>query len=180
LAPALFAVLLQPPATTGVFPWLQPVEFATSYMGQTIREVTFGGIFACLPVLWTIFFARPILKMRVRERKTHTVAGVIVIMLTMGVVVACLAAQGAGILQRYYADFSFLFLSAAVLLVFIANENLDPWSTRWLMLLKVLVTMVALSLCYSWLVCLVAETGWVSDIYPWAYQELLETFMFWT
>ena len=29
----------------------------TTYMGQTIKEVTFGGIFACLPILWILAFS---------------------------------------------------------------------------------------------------------------------------
>ena len=51
LAPALFTYFLQPPCVTGVFPFLQPTPFETTYMGQTIKEVTFGGVLACLPVL---------------------------------------------------------------------------------------------------------------------------------
>ena len=39
--PALFAYFLQTPSTTGVFPWIQPTTFDTTYMGQTIKEVTF-------------------------------------------------------------------------------------------------------------------------------------------
>ena len=180
LAPALFAYLIQPPNVTGVFPFLQPVDFATSYAGQTIREVTFGGIFACLPILWAIFFARPVLKMRIQSRKTHTVSGAVVLMLVLGVLLCCLDGEAAGILQRYYADFSFLFLAAAILVVFIANESLDAWSHEWLLMQRVLVVLVGLSLMYSGLMCLVPETGWISSAYPWAYQSLIQTFQFWT
>jgi len=180
LAPALFAYLLQPPNVTGVFPYLQPVDFATTYAGQTVREVTFGGIFACLPILWAVFFVRPVLKMRIRSRKTHTVAAAVVLMLALGVLLCCLDGEAAGILQRYYADFSFLFLAAAVLVVFIANESLDAWSHEWLLMQRFLVVLVGLSLLYSALVCLVPETGWISDAYPWAYQGLMQTFLFWT
>ena len=180
LAPALFAYLLQPPNVCGVFPYLQPVDFATTYAGQTIREVTFGGIFACIPVLWTLFFTRRVLKMRIAARKTHTVAGAVALMLILGVLLCCLDGEAAGILQRYYADFSFLFLAAAALVIFIANESLDPWSTEWLLMQRALVALVGLSLLYSTLICLVPETGWISSAYPWAYQGLLHTFLFWT
>ena len=46
-------------------------------------------------------------------------------MLVSGVVVACLDAQMAGILQRYTADYSTLFLMPAVLLAFVANDALS-------------------------------------------------------
>ena len=172
LAPALFAYFLQPPCVTGVFPYVQPAPFDTTYMGQTIKEVTFGGILACLPVLWVLPFAKRILTLRIM--------GVIVVLLASGVIVALLDAQMAGILQRYFADFSFMFLAAVVLLAFIVNENLPPGSMAQNLLMKVLLVLVAVSVLYSVLVCFVPETGWYSDVYPWAYQDVIETAQFWT
>ena len=180
LAPALFAYFLQPPSATGVFPYLQPAPFDTTYMGQTIKEVTFGGIFACLPVLWVLPFAKRVLQLRMSQRSTRTIAGVIVVLLLGGVIVALADAEMAGILQRYFADFSFMFLAAVVLLVFIVNENLQPGSTVQNLLMKVLLVLVAVSVLYSALLCFVPETGWYSDVYPWAYRDSIETAQFWT
>lgn len=180
LAPALFAFFLQTPNTSGVFPYLQPCVFETTYMGQTIREVTFGGIFMCLPVLWILFFAKRALNMRNKIRQTRTVSGVVGVLLVSGVIVAVADAQMAGILQRYYADFLFMFLASVVLVCFAANESLEQGSEVWKVLLRILIVLVAVSLLYSIMTCLVAETGWVSDSYDWAYQSLLETFQFWT
>ncbi|MGI6105844.1 MAG: cytochrome C oxidase Cbb3 [Raoultibacter sp.] len=179
LAPALFAYFIQTPTTTGVFPFIQPAPFETTYMGQTIKEITFGGIFVCLPLLWVLPFAQRILKMRIAQRSTRTIAGVTLVLLVAGVVVALLDAQVAGILQRYYADFSIMFLMATVLLIFIVNENLDPASQTYKILLKVLIALVSISVLYSLLLCFVPETGWYSDVYPWAYQNIIETVQFW-
>ncbi len=175
LAPALFAYFLQPPCVTGVFPYVQPAPFDTTYMGQTIKEVTFGGILACLPVLWVLPFAKRVLALRMRQRSTRTIMGVIVVLLASGVIVALLDAQMAGILQRYFADFSFMFLAAVVLLAFIVNENLSPGTMAQNLLMKVLLVLVAVSVVYSVLVCFVPETGWYSDVYSWAYQDVIET-----
>lgn len=180
LAPALFAYFLQPPCATGVFPFIQAVPFDTTYMGQTIKETTFGGVFACLPLLWVLPFAARILRLRMKARSTRTIMGVVVVLLAMGVVVALFDAEMAGILQRYYADFSFMFLAASVLLAFIVNENLEPGTPVQRILMKVLLALVALSVLYSTLLCFVPETGWYSDVYDWAYLDLLETVMFWT
>lgn len=180
LAPALFTYFLQPPCMTGVFPFIQAAPFDTTYLGQTIKEVTFGGIFACLPALWLLPFAPRILRLRVSQRSTRTVMGVVVVLLASGVLVALLDAEMAGILQRYYADFSFMFLAAVVLLAFIVNENLSPGSTTAQVFTKVLLALVAVSVLYSVLLCFVAETGWYSDIYPWAYQSIIEMVQFWT
>ncbi|MFR5614319.1 MAG: cytochrome C oxidase Cbb3 [Eggerthella lenta] len=149
-------------------------------MGQTIKEVTFGGIFACLPVLWVLPFAKRVLQLRMSQRSTRTIAGVIVVLLLGGVIVALADAEMAGILQRYFADFSFMFLAAVVLLVFIVNENLQPGSTVQNLLMKVLLVLVAVSVLYSALLCFVPETGWYSDVYPWAYRDIIETAQFWT
>ena len=180
LAPALFAYFLQPPCVTGVFPYVQPAPFDTTYMGQTIKEVTFGGILACLPVLWVLPFAKRILALRMRQRSTRTIMGVIVVLLASGVIVALLDAQMAGILQRYFADFSFMFLAAVVLLALIVNENLSPGTMAQNLLMKVLLVLVAVSVVYSVLVCFVPETGWYSDGYSWAYQDVIETAQCWT
>ena len=180
LAPAFFAYFVQPPTATGVFPFLQAAPFDTTYMGQTIKEATFGGILACLPVLWILPFAKRILQLRFRQRATRTIAGVIIVLLIGGVLVALLDAQMAGILQRYFADFSFMFLAAVVLLAFVVNENLAPRTTTQNLLMKVLLVLVTLSVLYSALLCFVPETGWYSDVYPWAYQNIIETVQFWT
>lgn len=180
LAPALFAYFLQPPSATGVFPFLQAAPFETTYMGQTIKEVTFGGILACLPVLWILPFSKRILQLRIRQRATRTIAGVIVVLLFGGVVVALADAEMAGILQRYFADFSFMFLAAVVLLAFVVNENLAPGLTVQNLLMKVLLVLVAVSVLYSALLCFVPETGWYSDVYDWAYRDIVETAQFWT
>lgn len=149
-------------------------------MGQTIREVTFGGILACLPVLWVLAFTRRILSYRLKARSTNTITGVVIIMLLSGLLVGLLDAQMAGILQRYYADFSLLFLTPAILLCFIANEAFKPDETIYKVFIRTLLVLVTLSVLYSTLLCFVPETGWVSDIYPWAYQDIVEMVQFWT
>jgi hypothetical protein len=180
LAPALFAFFFQSPSTTGVFPYLQACTFDTTYMGQTIKEATFGGVFACLPILWLLPLTGRGIKMRMKARSTRTIAGVLVVLLGSGVLVALADAELAGILQRYYADFSFMFLMVVVLVAFIMNENMDHRSSVYEVAMRILPALVCLSLIYSFLLCLVAETGWYSDAYPWAYQSILHLFQFWT
>lgn len=180
LAPALFSYFLQTPNLTGVFPFIQPVNFDTTYIGQTIKEVTFGGVLACLPILWILPFGRRILKLRIQQRSTRTIAGVIIALLSGAVIIALADAEMAGILQRYFADFSFMLLASVILLVFIVNENMSEHPRVQNILMRVLLTLVTLSVVYSVLVCFVPETGWFSDVYDWAYQDIIEAFEFWT
>lgn len=180
IAPALFAFFIQPPTVDGTFPFILPAVFDTTYMGETVREVTFGGILACLPLLWVIAFVRPVLKRRFQQQSTNTVAGAVVVLLASGVFVALFDAELAGILQRYYADFSIMFLVAAVLLVLIANEQFAVDPRRLNLFRKILILLVAVSVTYSVLLCFVPESGWYADVYDWAYQDLIEAFEFWT
>ena len=73
-----------------------------------------------------------------------------------------------------------MFLAASVLLAFIVNENLRPGSTAQVLLMKGLLAFVCISVLYISLICFVPETGWFSDIYPWSYQDIIETVLFWT
>lgn len=180
LAPAFFSYFVQPPNITGVFPFVRPAIFETTYMGQTIKEVTFGGIFACLPILWILPFARRILAKRMEQRSTRTIAGVIMVLLVVGFGIALMDAQVAGILQRYYADFSIMFLMAAVLLAFIVNENLKEGSLAKDLFIKALIGLSALCIIYILLMTFAPETGWYSDVYDWAYQGVVEMMQFWT
>ena len=158
--PALFAFFIQPPNVTGVFPFINPVIFETTYLGQTIKEVTFGGILVCLPVLWVLFFSAPLLRARKRDRQTKTIMGVVIVLIVVAVLVAILDAQMAGILQRYYADFSFMFLLAAVLLAFIANEKVSLWPKKYKSIVSgATLALVGVSVLYSLLICFVVETG---------------------
>ena len=99
---------------------------------------------------------------------------------TLGIIIGVADAEVAGILQRYFADFSIMFLMAAVLIAFIMNENLDRRSALYGLFLRIMPVLVFVGVVYSVLLCFVAESGWWSDAYPWAYQSLLETFQFWT
>ena len=118
--------------------------------------------------------------MRVSQRKTRTIAGVVGVLLASGVIIGIADAEVAGILQRYFADFSIMILMAAVLVIFILNENMAPGSALHALMLRVLPVAVFVGLAYMVLLCLTAESGWWSQAYPWAYQSLLETFQFWT
>lgn len=183
-APAFFAYFLQPPNVTGTFPFVQAVDFSTTYMGQTIKEATYGGIFACYPILLLLLFTAPIIRIRNHVRETKTISGVIALLIASGVVIAMVDAQMAGILQRYYADFSFMFFAATVLLAFIVNEyavcenGMSQVMKR--SLLGALIFFVSIGAIYSILLCFMPETGWYSDVYPWAYQDIIETVDFWT
>lgn len=180
IPPAIFSYFFQPPNIVGVFPFVQPTDFQTTYMGQTVKEATFGGIFACLPILWLLPFTSLALKARLSSRHTRTVFGVVVVLIVSGVVIALADAEMAGILQRYYADFSLMFVMVAILVAFMANERMNHARNSYALGVRVLLALVSISVLFS--VCMAAapETNWYSDVYSWAYESLLRIFQFWT
>ena len=83
-------------------------------------------------------------------------------------------AEMAGILQRYFADFSFMFLAAVVLLVFIVNENLRLGTQTQQLLMKVLLALVSISVLYSVLVCFIPEPAGSRRFTPGRIKTLLK------
>ncbi|MBS6355519.1 MAG: hypothetical protein KH438_09540 [Oscillibacter sp.] len=59
------------------------------------------------------------------------------------------------------------------------NESLAERAALHDLMLKLLLVLVGVSVAYSALLCLAPETGWYSDVYPWAYQGLLDAVVFW-
>ncbi|MFR3272861.1 MAG: hypothetical protein ACLTQI_02825 [Slackia sp.] len=97
IAPALFAYFFQPPSASGVFPYLQAAPFDTTYLGQTVKEPTFGSIFASCPSGSS--FAKSALQMRVRR----TVAGVVGVLIASNIIVSggCGSRVSSGLFRRF-------------------------------------------------------------------------------
>jgi hypothetical protein len=104
---------------TATFPFIRYADFDTTYMGVTIRESTYGGIFAYSPMLLLIFFIPKVKDIL----KKYRVYAATLILTAIGIITALLDAQFAGILQRYFADFSLmLYMAAAFILLALINH----------------------------------------------------------
>ena len=108
---SLFPYLFQPPNFIARFPFLRSVNIDTGYLGLTITEPMFGGIFAVIPLLWLIFLI-PRYSKYMKKQKVFALACLPV---ALSVFIAAFDAQGAGLLQRYVNDFSFLAILGAVI-----------------------------------------------------------------
>lgn len=111
IGPALYMYLLQFPKATSNYPFLRFGDFDSTYMGTTIRETTYGGLFATSP-----FVLLGLVAFNFRKwLKENKLFGVTVFLLLSGIVVAVMDGQMAGILQRYFSDFSLFFVLAAAI-----------------------------------------------------------------
>jgi hypothetical protein len=111
---SLFTYLFQLPYFTARFPFLRSVNIGTGYYGLTITEPMFGGIFAVIPLLWFIFLV-PKYFNYLKKDKTLWLA---CLPIALAVFIAAFDAQGAGLLQRYVNDFSFLAILGAIVVAF--------------------------------------------------------------
>ena len=107
---SLFTYLFQPPNFIARFPFLRSVNIDTGYLGLTITEPMFGGIFAVIPLLWLIF----LIPRYAKYMKKQKVFALVCLPVALSVFITAFDAQGAGILQRYVNDFSFLAILGAV------------------------------------------------------------------
>ena len=114
---AVWQYLLALPKYTSTYPFIRFSDVDTDYLGKTIWEPTFGGLFAIAPFALLLFLCLS------RRRRTSLarrgVLAPVLIAAASGVIIAIADAEMAGLLHRYFSDFSFALLFGA-LLVFLA------------------------------------------------------------
>lgn len=116
---AIFTYFFQLPNYTATFPFLTKVAIKTNYLGTTITEAMFGGIFATIPLLWLIF----LVPSKLKELKKGKTLPFIIVAVALAFIIGIADAQGAGLLARYVSDFSYLALLAATLILFHIYER---------------------------------------------------------
>lgn len=122
---ALFTYFFQPPVLTASFPFLEGTDIRTNYMGVTITEPTFGGIFLVIPLLWVLLLVwahrKELLEKRILAFCTVPVA--------LSVFLGLFDAQGAGLLGRYVSDFAFLACLSAIFMIFFLYQKREEHLT---------------------------------------------------
>ena len=107
----IWAYLFAPLKYTLTFPFAEANFFGTNYLGATISEATYGGVFAVNLFVWIgpLIFA---LRGRIKKETPYIL---IVVSLLVGLAVIVVDTEMSGILMRYFSDFNIFFLLAAVL-----------------------------------------------------------------
>lgn len=138
LTDGLYEYLFQFPNIGAKFPFVNPTPFNSAYVGTTIRENMYGGVFFVNILLWALVAIR-----RVKDGlKSKKLLGMTVAMAVFAVVIAVADTQMAGLLSRYYTDFMWLFLLAAVMVVLQLWEDLAATSARRYLLLFVIASLL--------------------------------------
>lgn len=165
----LFYYLFQPQPLQGTFPYVSQVKVSSDYVGNLIKEYSFGGLFFIHPVTSASLLLYKS-KKNFKDKKLFYFG---LISIIFGLIIVVLDTQMAGLLERYFADFSiyFIFASLLVILSFIDVTNLNKEK-----LYKILFVICALSFVYCFF-RLFAETYQpLSECSPKTYYKVLSLF----
>ncbi len=108
----VFCYFFQLPVVYAKFPFITGTNLSNCYMGTTIAEMMLGGIFATQPVLWLIVLIKKVKG----ELKDKGIFAFAVCAAVFSFIVAIADTEMAGILYRYYMDYSYLMLLSALLI----------------------------------------------------------------
>lgn len=135
LPDGFFMYLLQPLSLGLRFPFAEVTAFYSNYLGNTVRDWTYGGAFWTHPILLGMFGIFATKERYGRKGLRETV----LTSLMLALVVIAADTEMAGILNRYYTDFLWLLMIPAVLIVFRMEEELRGKSAgRWLLVFVLL------------------------------------------
>jgi hypothetical protein len=151
---AAFMYLFQLPKLISTFPFIRNCDFDSTYMGVTIRETMYGGIFSYSPLLWILFLI-PKIKETLKKYKLLIPS---VMLAAFGIITSLLDAQFAGILQRYFSDFSLMRYLGAILAFLAVYANAENEEKRK-NLLTVMLVCIAVSFGYQLLLSLRTATA---------------------
>lgn len=126
----IFMYLFQPFSMRLEFPFAEVTPFYSGYLGDVVRDWTFGGAFWTRPVLLAVFCIAAV-KQELRRKKMR---GFTFLCLCMAVLVVLADTEMSGILNRYFMDFLWLLWVVAVVVIFQMAEKYESSSGgKWLL-----------------------------------------------
>lgn len=130
LPDGIFMYLFQFPNLKLSFPFVEITAFYSDYLGNTVRDWTFGGAIWTHAILLGLL-GIAIVKKNLQQKK---LLGLTVASIGLALLVVVVDTEMAGILNRYYSDFLWLLMLPAVIILF---QLLERWRTtpmaNWLL-----------------------------------------------
>ncbi len=171
----LFSYLFQPVSVNGVFPFLHDFDASTVYQGLTLTEKMIGGVFWLFPVL--LFGLYGVCRGRLfKEKRVHRMA---VYSVLAAVVIVVADTQMAGLLTRYFVDFVWLLLLAAVMTVLALYENKKDMAAERKKVLAVSVTLGLVSLVFVFLRIFAHTEDAIQAANPQVFYTIQHLIAFW-
>ena len=136
----IVAYLLRPLELSPEYPFFKNLQLSSVYMGQTIQEDTYGGLFMASPFS-LLGFLSLIYSKQLKQKKTLWLLSISSMIIALVIIVFDI--ENAGIVGRYFFDFSLLFMLAAVFTVY---SILDIYGNRALLFRTVVLALLGLLL----------------------------------
>jgi len=170
----VWAYLFAPVKAALTFPFVEANYFNTNYLGVTISEATYGGLFACNLFVWLC----PLLVVFRKRIRRCSASALAFAGMVIGLVIVIVDTQMAGILMRYFSDFSVFFLFAALLIWLLFFERVQKGALRDGLLLFLFVCLL-ISVVYQGLIFF-SDTGEaLQDLRKDLYAQAKYLIMFW-
>ena len=134
----IVAYLLRPLELSPEYPFFKNLQLSSVYMGQTIQEDTYGGLFMASPFS-LLGFLSLIYSKQLKQKKTLWLLSISSMIIALVVIVFDI--ENAGIVGRYFFDFSLLFMLAAVYTVY---SILDIYGNRALLFRTIILALLGL------------------------------------
>lgn len=123
LSDGIYMYLYQLPVITNVFPFVRGTNRTFTYLGETISEQMFGGVFFThLFTMFSVLLYR--VKKQMKKKGLLTFAGMCI---CFAVFIVIADTEMAGILSRYYNDFLWLLMLVAILVFLQLWENANTF-----------------------------------------------------
>ena len=141
----IWAYLFAPVKTVLDFPFVEANYFNPSYLGVTITEATYGGLFAVSPFFLTV----PVRFLAGKRFRCGSAFALAAASLAAGFVILLADTEMSGILMRYFSDFAIFFGIAALLSWLALYDQAGSGTARRLMRLFLVVCLLAAAVYQS-------------------------------
>lgn len=135
LPDGIFMYLFQPVSMKLSFPFAEVTSFYSDYLGNTVRDWTYGGVFWTHAITLAVFAVGSVRK----ELKQKNLYGFTCLSMGMALVVVLADTEMAGILNRYCTDFLWLLVIPAIIILLQFLEKYHNAPCRKIILYFILI-----------------------------------------
>ncbi len=134
--------LFNPVNIKNTFPYIIETKLSTNYLGTTIYEPIYGGVFFSVIITSINLF---IFKLR-RYIRNKLVFNTCLLLISSSLIIMIVDTQMAGILARYITDFSWLLVFSSILIILSLYNN-SKFNKK--QIIRIVFILIAISLIYQ-------------------------------
>lgn len=173
---ALQVYFFEPIGVKMNFPFLDNYNFASNYMGVTIQEITFGGLYYVMPFT-LIGFGAIIFRNQLKKYKIPRTVAILGIVCTY--IIGIVDAQMAGVLKRYFGDFTVFSVLAAIIVSLLIFKEWNKNTFTKNAMIYILIVCLIYKILFESLNFFQDVAHTINDVKPEMFQHYKYLWMFW-